>query len=372
LASPSPTPEAPEPALYELKDFFAALRPHGRALLVAPVVVGALTLGITFLIPPTFTATTTILPPAQQSSSALSAIASQLGGLAGLAGAASGIKNPADQYVAFLRSRNISDRMIAQFDLRTIYDKKLVVDTRQELTERVRIQPGKKDGLISIEVDDHDPTRAAAMANAYVDELRRMTSEFAVGEAAQRRLFFEGQLKTTRALLSDAEQALVSSGVSPSMLNTAPQAAVTAVAKLKASITAQEVRIASLQGYATEENPNLRQARLELAALQTQLEKMEEGAPVDGSQAKYTEKYRTYKYNEALFELLAKQYELARLDEAREGALIQVIDAAEVPEKKSKPKRASITIAVACIFEILLMGVVVLRGRASAAPLTRG
>lgn len=372
MADPSPTPLTPEPALYELKDFFAALRPQWRRLIWAPVVVGVLTLGITFLIPPTFTATTTILPPAQQSSSALSAIASQLGGLSGLASAATGIKNPADQYVAFLRSRNISDRIIASFDLKTVYDKKLVVDTRQELLERVRIQPGKKDGLISIEVDDHDPKRAAAIANAYVEELRRMTSEFAVGEAAQRRLFFEAQLKSTRAALSDAEQALVSSGVSPSMLNTAPQAAVTAVAKLKASITAQEVKIASLLGYATDENPSLRQARLELGALQAQLEKMEAGAPVDLSQSKYTEKYRTFKYNEALFELIAKQYELARLDEAREGALIQVIDIAEVPEKKSKPKRASITIAVACIFEILLMGVFVLRSRSSTTTLPPG
>jgi len=339
--------EAPE---FGAREILAALRVRAGTLFVAPVLAGVVAVGVSFLIPPTFTATTTLLPPAQQSSSALSAIASQLGALGGLAGAAAGVKTPADQYVAFLRSRNVTDAIISKFDLKAVYDREFMFDVRLKLSERARFLPGKKDGLIVIEVDDHDPKRAAAMANAFVDELQRMTSEFAVGEAAQRRLFFEKQLVVTRKALTEAEAKLATSGVSSDTFKLAPQAAVTAVAKLKASVTAQEVRIAALQGYATEDNPELRQARLELAALRAQLERMEQSnTEPTGDAARYTERYREFKYHEALFELIAKQYELARLDEARDGATIQVIDVAEVPERKSRPKRATFGAAGALI-----------------------
>jgi len=330
----------------DVLEVLGVLRSRWRGILGVPLVIGVLTLGVTFLITPTFTASTVIMPPAQQSSSALSALAGNLGALGGLAGAAGAIKNPADQYVAFLKSRNVLDRVIERFSLKGRYKKEVLQDTREVLSGRVRVTAGKKDSLIVVEVDDADPKVAADIANAFIDELRRVTSELAVSEASQRRLFFEGQLKTAREALSESEEALRASGISASALNTAPQAAVTAVAKLKATITSQEVRIASLQGFATEDNPDLRQARLELAALRAQLSQIEEGSPVKGEKASYTEKYRTFKYNETLFELMAKQYELARLDEAREGSVIQVLDVAIPPERKSQPKKAQITLAV--------------------------
>lgn len=330
----------------DVLEVLRVLQARWRLLVAVPLAAGLITLGITFLIKPTFTASTTIMPPAQQSSSALSMLAGNLGALGGLAGAAGAIKNPADQYVAFLKSRNVMDRVIERFSLKGRYKKKVLQDTREVLSGLVRVSAGKKDSLIVVEVDDADPKVAADMANAFVDELRRVTSELAVSEASQRRLFFEGQLKTAREALSESEEALRASGISASALNTAPQAAVTAVAKLKATITSQEVRIASLQGFATEDNPDLRQARLELAALRAQLSQIEEGSPVKGEKASYTEKYRTFKYNETLFELMAKQYELARLDEAHEGSVIQVLDVAIAPERKSAPKKAQITLAV--------------------------
>lgn len=330
----------------DVLEVVAVLRARWRLIVGIPLLVGVVTLGGTFLITPTFTASTVVMPPAQQSSSALSALAGNLGALGGLAGAAGAIKNPADQFVAFLKSRNVMDRVIARFDLKSRYKKQVLQDTREVLSGRVRVSVGKKDSLIVVEVDDTDPKVAADIANAFIDELRRVTSELAVGEASQRRLFFETQLKTAREALSTSEDALRASGIPASALNTAPQAAVTAVAKLKATITAQEVRIASLQGYATEDNPDLRQARLELAALKAQLSQIEEGSPVKDEKSSYTEKYRTFKYNETLFELMAKQYELARLDEAREGNVIQVLDVAIPPERKSKPKKAQIALTV--------------------------
>lgn len=356
--------DPPRDIPFGLGDVVRILLPSWRVLMAAPMVAGLATLGITFLIPPTFTATTVILPPSQQSSAALSAFAAQLGALTGLAGAAGGaIKTPADQFVAFLRSRNVTDRILTRFDLKTVYDEELTVDARNELLRMVRVTAGKRDGLITIEADDHDPTRAAAIANAMVDELRRINSEFAVGEAAQRRAFFEGQLQSAKDALTKAEEELNASGVSVSTLKTAPQAAVAAVAKLKASITAQEVKIASLQGFVTNDNPDLRQARLELAALRGQLAEAEAGSPEGQDASRYTTHYREFKYREALFELIAKQYELARLDEAREGALIQVIDSAEVPERKSKPKRSVLTVGGALSGMVLATFWLLIRAR---------
>lgn len=357
--SNAPVPSAPE---LDLVEAWQLVRPRWRSVLGAPMLVGLVTLGVTYLVAPTFTASTTLMPPAQNaSSSALTALTGQLGALGGLAGATGALKNPADQYVAFLKSRNVVDRVIAKFDLKSVYDEELLQDTRVELFTNVRVTAGKKDNLIVVEVDDHDPRRAADMANAFVEELRRVNAELAVGEASQRRLFFEEQLKSARTTLSEAEDVLNASGVSPSTLNTAPQAAVAAVARLKASITAQEVKIASMQGFVTEDNPDLRQARLELAALRAQLTHSEEGNP-EGVRSKYTEKYRTFKYQEMLFELIAKQYELARLDEAREGSLIQVVDVATVPERKSKPKRALLTLGAAAAAGVLAASLAIGRG----------
>lgn len=355
------SPTAPQGARDASIDPIEALKlllRHWWQVTLVPLALGLAALGITFLIPPTFTASTSIMPPAQQSSSALSAIAGQLGALGGLAGMGAALKSPTDQYVSFLKSRNVSDRVIANFGLLELYDAKLLHDARLELSKNVRFAAGKKDGLLVIEVDDHDPKRAADMANAFVDELRRLNSELAVGEASQRRAFFEAQMKSARTALTAAEDALNASGVSASTMNTAPQAAVAAVAKLKANITAQEVKIASMQGFVTEDNPDLRQARLELAALRAQLTQSEEGSPAGtvGDRSRYTERYRDFKYQEMLFELMAKQYELARLDEAREGNVIQVLDLATPPEVKSKPKRAMTAMATTLLAALVVCG----------------
>jgi uncharacterized protein involved in exopolysaccharide biosynthesis len=287
-------------------------------------------------------------------------LAGQLGGaLGGLAGAAASIKNPADQYVSMLKSRNVADRLIERFNLKSAYDRELMVETRDELTERTRIVAGMKDGLITIEVDDNDPTRAAAIANAYSDELRRLTTDFAIGEASQRRAFFEAQLKQVREALTVAERDLGTSGITDEALKAAPDAAITGMARLHAKITAQEVTIQSLSGFVTEDHPDLRVARAELAALKSQEARMHGPTTPDGPSSGYMSKYREFKYNLALFEIIAQQYELARLDEARESKNTQVIDIATAPERKSRPKRGLIGVVVTILASICIAGVVV-------------
>jgi len=350
-------------------DLALVLAENLRILILVPVVAGLAALGISFLIPPTYTATSRILPPGQQQSTS-AVLAAQLGSLAGLVGSAAGIKNPADQYVAFLKSRSVYDAIIQRFNLRELYNERYIEDTRKELEKRTKVSAGVKDGIISIDVDDHDPKRAADMANAFVEELRNLSNTLAISEAAQRRLFFETQLRQTKDNLTKSELALRGSGISEAALKTMPQSAVEALARLKAQITAQEIKLASMRMFMTDSNPQFRLAIQELVALRTELSKAEQSdtAKAAGTGAEYIAKYRDFKYHETLFELMAKQYELARLDEAREGAVIQVVDAAIPPDLKSKPKKAVIAIMTALgVLAVALLWVFVRHGLRNAA-----
>jgi uncharacterized protein involved in exopolysaccharide biosynthesis len=304
--------------------------------------VGLAALGISFAIAPTYTATVKFLPPQQQQSAAASMLAS-LGGLGGLAGAAAGLKNPADQYLAFMKSNSVQDTLIERFKLQERYETKFKVDTRTALTGNTRATSGK-DGLITVEIDDKDPKFAADLANAHVDELQKLLAKLAVTEAQQRRMFFEKQLGQVKDKMIAAEQALRATGVSGSALKSNPTAAVAGVAALQAQVTAQEVKVGAMRGYLAETAPDFKQAMNELASLRAQLAKQEKDQPAATGQGDYVAKFREFKYQETLFELFAKQFEMAKVDESREGAVIQVLDAAQPPEKKSKPKKALIAI----------------------------
>lgn len=337
-----------------LLDLLQVIVDNLRLLVLGPFVCGLVALGISFAITPTFTAKTQFLPPQQQQSAAASMLTS-LGALGGLAGAAAGIKSPADQYIAFIKSVSVQDALIERFKLTEKYDVKLKEDARLSLTSNVRITSGK-DGLISIEVDDKDPKFAAELANSHVEELRNLLGRLAVTEAQQRRMFFEKQLQITKENLAKADVALKSSGINSSVLKSSPTSAVEAVARIKASISVQEVKLGSMRNYLTESAPELKQALSELASLKTQLAKAEKEEPAVQGVSDYLARYREFKYQETMFELFAKQFELAKVDESREGAAIQVLDIAQPPERKAKPKKAMIAIvaALASGFALLL------------------
>jgi len=340
-----------------LLDLLQTIVDNLRLLVLGPLAVGVITLGITFLIPPTYTANVKFLPPQQQQSAAASMLAS-LGGLGGLAGAAAGLKNPGDQYLAYLKSNAVQDALIERFKLQDRYEAKFKVDTRTMLTANARAASGK-DGLINLEVDDKDPQFAADLANAHVEELQKLLGRLAVTEAQQRRLFFEKQLTQAKEKLTAAEQALKATGISGSVLKSNPASAVAGVAALQAQVTAQEVKVGAMRGYLAETAPDFKQALNELANLRAQLAKQEKddsGKAGQGNVGDYIAAYREFKYQETLFELFAKQFEMAKVDESREGAVIQVLDAAQPPEKKAKPKKALIAIiaTLASGFALLL------------------
>lgn len=338
-----------------LLDLLQTVVENLRLLLLAPLAIGLAALGISFLVPPTFTASTQFLPPQQQQSAAASMLQS-LGALGGLAGAATGIKNPNDQFVSFMQSRTLQDTLIQRFKLQERYEADYPEDARKELAKNARISSGK-DGLIRVEVDDKDPAFAAELANAHVQELTLLLGRLAVTEAQQRRVFFEKQLASAKDKLTQAEQALQTTGVNVNVLKANPAAAVAGLAQLQAAITAQEVKVASMRGFLTESAPDFRQAMTELGALRAQLNQSERAqAPALKGDSDYVAKYRDFKYYETLFELIAKQYEIARVDESREGAVIQVVDVALPPQRKSKPKKATIAVlaTLASGFALLL------------------
>jgi uncharacterized protein involved in exopolysaccharide biosynthesis len=348
-------PPIPDGDEISLLDLLQVVADNLRLLVLGPLVAGLLALAYSFTIPPTFTATTKFMPPQQQQSGAAAMLAG-LGALGGLAGVA-GIKSPADQYVAFLKSRSVQDVLLDRFKLMERYETKFREDCRSTLGENIQIASGK-DGLIIIEASDKDPAFAAQLANAHVEELGKLLNRLAVTEAQQRRLFFEKQLANAKDNLVKADQALKTSGVNTSALKATPGAAVESMAKLKAGITAQEIKLGSMRGYLTESAPDFKQAQTELAAIRTQMARAEKEEPTANSgDSDYIARFRDFKYHETLFELFAKQYEMARIDESREGAVIQVLDAAQPPERKSKPRKAQMVLVTtfATGFALLLI-----------------
>ncbi len=348
MNDPTPNLRPPESDV-SLLDPLLLLAENARLLVFGPIAAGLAALAFAFTITPTYTASTKILPPQQQQSTA-AMLASQLGmmaGVASLSAAVAGLRNPADMYVAFIKTRTIADRMVDRFKLMEVNKTTSRTDARIELENVTRVQSGK-DGLITIEVDDKEPLRAAELANAYVQELFRLISQLAITEAQQRRVFFEKQLQQAQENLKKAEAALSEVGAGESVIKSSPSFLVAGIAHLRAQITAQEIKLSTMRGYLSESSPDFQQTQRELAALRTQLARADRDEPVKNPQrADYLNRYRDFKYHETLFDLMAKQYELARLDEAREGAVIQVVDPATPPERKSKPRRAQIAVYTA-------------------------
>ena len=349
-----------------LLDLLIVLAKHKRIVLGVPLVAAIAAVAYSLLLPNIYTGTTRILPP-QQSASAASALLSQfggaVGGLAGAAGGALGIRNPNDLYVGMLKSRSVADNLIARFDLDKIYQQQLQSVTRSILQGNTMIAAGR-DGIISIEVDDKDPKRAADLANGYVEELMKLTKVLALTEASQRRLFFEHQLIQAKDNLTTAEIAarkgLQKGGLA--QVDAQGRSMIEVTARLRAQISAKEVQIGSMRTFAAEGNPELQRTQQELDALRRELARIEGSSPVaavgrgDASGSTGLDnlgRLRDVKYYEFLYELLAKQYELAKIDEAKDATIIQVMDKAIEPELRSRPKRSVIVTLVSLVAGVL-------------------
>lgn len=357
------------PAGVNLFDLLLVAAKYKRFILVTPIVVAALAAVVSMFLPQSYTATTKLLPP-QQGQSPAAALLGQLGGFAALAGGVGGLKNPSDVYVAMLRSRTVADGIIRRFDLQKVYGDKTLTGTRRSLESATQINAGR-DGLITIDVDDSEPKRAAALANAYAAELSRLTQTLAVTEASQRRLFLEKQLKAAKDGLSNAEVALkqTQERTGAIRLDEQGKALIDSLARLKAQVAAKEVQLTAMRSFATEANPELVLAQQELVGLRRELAKLEQRHPggkgdvflatesVPEIGLEYVRRLRDVKYHETMFELLAKQFEIARMEEARESSTVQVLDEAIEPEIRTKPRRKQIVLlaAVASLIGAILI-----------------
>jgi uncharacterized protein involved in exopolysaccharide biosynthesis len=333
-----------------------------RKWLIAKVTGIAVLAGVVLalVLPVRYMATTKIMPP-QQTQSAASMMMNQLtsasgGSLAALAGGGLGLKSPNDIYVGLLTSRPIADAIIQKFNLAKEYHAKDMTEARQKLAGYTEVAAEKR-GFITVSVTDKDKKRVAEMANAYTDELRILTKALAVTEASQRRLFYEEQLKQAKDALVVAELAFqqVQQQKGLVQLDAQAKAMIESLAALRAQVAAKQVEVQALRSYSTEQNPDVQLVERELASLQAEEIRLEQSnhspgiaglglGNVSAAGLEYLRAAHELQYQQALFDMLMKQYDAAKLDEAKEAAIIQVVEPAIEPDHKLSPKRAIIIV----------------------------
>lgn len=352
--------EHPEDGELSLLDLLIVIVERKRLVLGVTAGVAIAALVVSLVLPVSYTATVTLLPP-QESSSMGAILASQLGnlgGMAALAGGGLGLKNPNDRYVAMLRSETVEDAMVKKFGLMKEYRARLLSNARKAFESHAKVDGEGKDGLIHISVEDHDAARAAELANGYVDEFRDLSAHLAITEASQRRLFFQQELEQAKDNLANAEEALEQTELKTGVIQPDSQARalIETAATLRAQIAAREVQIQGMQTYATGANSELIQAQQELTGMRAQLAQLGGSEDNTGNELlipkglvpkagmEYVRRLRDVKYYETIFDILARQFEVAKLDEAKEGAIIQVVDPAIVPDRRSFPKKSLIVL----------------------------
>jgi tyrosine-protein kinase Etk/Wzc len=333
-----------------------------RKWLIAKVTGFGLLIGVMSCLiwPVRYTATTKIMPP-QQTQSAASLMMNQLanmggGSLAAVAGGSLGLKNPNDIYIGLLNSRPVADAIIAQFSLANVYRAKDMTAARKSLARSTDIA-SEKNGFITVSVTDRDKVRCAAMANAYTAGLRILTKTLAVTEASQRRLFYEDQLKQAKESLVTSEIAFehVQQNKGLVQLDAQAKTMIESLAILRAQIDTKDVELQAMRSYSTEHNPEVALAERELSSLRAESARLQQRnhspgfgdmglEDVPGAGLEYLRAEHELKYRQAMFDLLIKQYDAARLDESKDAAIIQVVEPAIVPDRTSSPKPALIVL----------------------------
>ena len=352
-------------------ELFRAVSRRARLIFGITAVSAVVAVVVSLLLPNYYKAETRILPPQEKGGNLAAQLLGQGGAaLIGLAGGGTGVKSQGELFVEIMKSRTVMDRIVDRFNLLNLYKKRYRQDARKRLLDLITAKEDRKSGIIILTVEDKDPKRAADMANAFVEELKSLKGGLAISEAGQRRMFFEDQIRNTKESLVRAEEEIKGFQQQTGMFQVDAQARaiIEGIARLRAGIAAKEVEARVLRSFATNQNPDLQRVEEEIRALRAELEKVEtakgkgfdplmSSGRVPEMGTEYLRKLRQLKYNETLYELLSKQYELAKLDEARDAVVIQVIDPAVPPERKSRPKRASI-ILLATVTTFFLSGLI--------------
>jgi capsule polysaccharide export protein KpsE/RkpR len=344
---------------------------EGRKVLARAMTIGfAAGLLIAFLIPSRYKSTARLMPPDSQSQASaslgmLAALTSRSGSgaMGGIAGDLLGIRGSGALFTGILRSRTVEDRLIKRFDLHKVYGISLEEDTRARLLENTEIAEDRKSGIISITVTDHDPRRAAAIAQAYVDELNQLVAELSTSAAHRERAFLEGRLGSVKKDLDDASQKFSQFESSNKTIDIKEQARaiVQGAATIEGELVATESELKGLEEIYTENNVRVRAVQARIAELRRQLDKLDGPTPKDTQQTAevsdtayptirklpllgvtYADLYRRVQIQEAVYETLTQQFELAKVQEAKETPSVKILDAASLPERKSFPPRTLI------------------------------
>jgi len=360
-------PELNAKLIAHLRILWAARVWLGKATL-AGLVVGLLT---AFLIPPRYDSIAQLMPPDNQSSSSmmmLGALASKAGGTGGLgamAGDLLGMKSSGALFIGVLGSRTVEDRLVQRFDLRRVYRTRYDEDARKKLAERTNVSEDRKSGIISITVTDRDPNRAAAIAQAYVEELNQLVAELSTSAAHRERVFLEERLHAVKQDLDEASQQFSQFASKNTAIDIKDQgrAMVEAAATLQGQMIAAQSELKGLEEIYSSNNVRVRSVEARIAELNKQLQKLGGSDSLAADQSRssgslypsirelpllgvtWSDLYRRTKIQETVFETLTQQYELAKVQEAKETPSVKVLDAALVPEKKSFPPRTLIICA---------------------------
>ncbi|MBI5656960.1 MAG: lipopolysaccharide biosynthesis protein [Geobacter sp.] len=363
--SPVPQPEEDEINLLEL---LLVLVKRKRLIVGMTLAAAIISIVYSLTLPNIYTATAKILPPQKETGGGLATALGQLGGLAGMAGLAGGLSGGSDLYLGILKSRSVTDAVIQKLNLQTEFKAKSMDDARQALAGAVKFQAGK-DGIITISADNKMPELAAKLANTCVDELLKRSVQLNLVKAGSERVFLEKRLEVVKADLTKAEDALKSFAQQNKTIQIDAQAkaSIEGVAKLKAELATREVQLASLRSYQTDESSEVKTLQAAIRRLQGEIGRFSgvggsgEGIPTVGSVPglglQYARLMRDLKIQEAIFEQLTKQYEMAKVSEAKDSSSLQVLDEAVVPVRKSGPRRTFIVIiATAVAFLVGVFG----------------
>lgn len=340
-----------------LLDYLEILARNWRMIVKTVIIAAFVSVLYSLTLKNIYSATTRILPPQRESSGLMGMLMGASGGMGSLASDLLGKGSAAEMYISILNSEEISDRIIDRFKLMEVYKTKYRLDAYKRLDRKVEISSGKKDGIIVITVNDKDPKQAAAIANAYVDELSKLLVRLNFVDAGKNRGYLETRLIKARADLVAAEDALKAFQAKNKIVS-APeqaQASIGGIAQLQGQLAVQEVQLATLQRQFTENSQEVKTAKASIANLRGQIARLEgqgSGGAVPGVGTmpelgqQYLRLMREFKIQETIVELLTKQYEMAKLSEAKDVVNVQVIQAARVPDKKAKPKRSKIVLTV--------------------------
>jgi len=303
---------------------------------------------------------------------------------AGLAGDLLGMKSSGALFVGILGSQTVQDRLIQEFDLIRLYGDSKIEDARESLTKHTVISEERKSGIITLQVTDRDPRRAAAMATAYVQELDRLVAQVSTSSARRERIFLEGRLKTVKQDLDTATHNFSDFASKNTAIDIPAQgkAMVEAAARLQGELIVAESSLRGLEAIYSDQNVRVRAMRAKVAELRDQLDKLggDAGTPSDGHSkglnpmypsirrlpvlgVTYFDLYRQAKIQETVYELLTQQYELAKVQEAKEIPVVKVLDAAVVPTKKEFPPRIAIVILVTLLALATTVAWILVRAR---------